>query len=263
MPCARRIRSRRSPTRSRSPARASASPRRPISAPRVIPASRSTERRSGSRPTPHGASTNCPAATTPWSTCPTASRRFCWKWLSRCSAVILGGAWSLRRQSGLLDDTSGSGAILDQEAGKFLRRVQDRLQRAVEELRLAEGGLVADADHVFPDLVDDRLGRARRRKQAEIDAGEIAAIAELRQRWNIREQRRALGAVDRQTRHRAALQMGDEVLQAEERDRRRPRQHGVGGVAAAAEGDGDPVGTALAFELFEVERQRKRRRGIA
>src|SRR5262249_39494677 len=168
----------------------------------------------------------------------------------------------LRRQSGLLDHAPGSDAIVDEEAGKFLRRVQDRLQRAIDELFLAEGGPVADADHVFPDLVDDRLGRARRREQAEIDAGEIAAIAELRQRRNIREQRRALGAVERQARHRAALQMGDEVLQAEERDRRRPRQHGVGGVAAAAEGDGDPVGAALALELFEVERQRKRGRGI-
>src|SRR5262249_13600189 len=57
--------------------------------------------------------------------------------------------------------------------------------------------------------------------------------------------------------------MGDEVLHAEECDRRRPRQHGVGRVAAAAERDGDPVGTALALELFEVERQRKRRGGIA
>src|SRR5262249_17427882 len=32
---------------------------------------------------------------------------------------------------------------------------------------------------------------------------------------------------------------------------------------AAAERDGHPVGAALALELFEVERQRKRRGGIA
>src|SRR5262249_26384565 len=82
----------------------------------------------------------------------------------------------LRRQSGLLDHAPGGDAILDEEAGKFLRRVQDRLQRAIDELFLAEGELAADADHVFPDLVDDRLGRARWREQAEIDAGGIAAI---------------------------------------------------------------------------------------
>src|SRR5262245_66592905 len=63
----------------------------------------------------------------------------------------------LRRQSGLLDHAPRGDAVLDEEAGKLLRRVQDRLQRAIDELLLAEGGLVADADHVFPDLVDDRL----------------------------------------------------------------------------------------------------------
>jgi pimeloyl-ACP methyl ester carboxylesterase len=59
-----------------------ASPRRPISAPRVIRACRSTASTTGSRPTAHGASTSCPAATTPWSTCPTGSRRFCSRWRS-------------------------------------------------------------------------------------------------------------------------------------------------------------------------------------
>src|SRR5262249_20476599 len=146
------------------------------------------------------------------------SRRFWSKCLSHPrphTPARTGGAPStrrsplLRRQSGFLDDTPGCGAILDQEAGKFLRRVQDRLQRTIDELRLAERGLVADASHVFPDLVDDRLGRACRGEQAEIDAREIAAIAEFRQRRNVREQRRALGAVDRQARHRAALQMGE------------------------------------------------------
>ena len=48
-----------------------ASPRRPISAPRVIRACRSTASTTRSRPTAHGASTSCPAATTSWSTCPT------------------------------------------------------------------------------------------------------------------------------------------------------------------------------------------------
>src|SRR5262249_14459823 len=51
----------------------------------------------------------------------------------------------LRRQSGLLDHAPGGDAILDEEAGKLLRRVQDRLQRAIDELFLAEGELVADA----------------------------------------------------------------------------------------------------------------------
>lgn len=70
-PCARRIRSPPSPTRSPSPARATASQRRPISAPRAIPACRSTAYTINSRATAHGASTNCRAATTSWSTCPT------------------------------------------------------------------------------------------------------------------------------------------------------------------------------------------------
>jgi pimeloyl-ACP methyl ester carboxylesterase len=49
---------------------------RPLSAPRGIPAFRSMRRRSGPRPTPGGASMNCRAATTPWSTCRSSSRTF-------------------------------------------------------------------------------------------------------------------------------------------------------------------------------------------
>jgi pimeloyl-ACP methyl ester carboxylesterase len=42
----------------------------------------STASTTRSRPTAHGASTSCPAATTSWSTCPTGSRRFCSRWRS-------------------------------------------------------------------------------------------------------------------------------------------------------------------------------------
>src|SRR5262249_17814368 len=112
------------------------------------------------------------------------------------------------------------------------------------------------------DLVDDRLGRARRREQAEIDAGEIAAISELRQSRNIREQRRALRDVDSQARNPADLRMGGGVFQAGGRGWTRTRYYVCCGVCDA-EGDGDSVVAALVFELFEVERQRKRRRGIA
>ena len=63
---------RRSPTRSPSPAPATASPRRPIFAPPVMPTRRSTAHRRRSRRGRTGASTSCRAATTRWSICPTA-----------------------------------------------------------------------------------------------------------------------------------------------------------------------------------------------
>src|SRR3954471_6197685 len=66
-------------------------------------------------------------------------------------------AWprSLRLQPGFGDDTAGVDAVLDQETGELLRRVQDRFERAVDEPLLAEAGLVADAGDILADLVDD------------------------------------------------------------------------------------------------------------
>src|SRR3954454_22865499 len=126
-------------------------------------------------------------------------------------------AWprSLRLQPGFVDDAAGVDAGLDQETGGLFRRVQDRFERAVDELLLAEARLVADAGNVLADLIDDRPGRTGSRNQREIDAREIAAIAELGQGRNVREQRRALRPVDRQAVHGAGRQVGDEVLHAE------------------------------------------------
>src|SRR3954467_6116645 len=101
-------------------------------------------------------------------------------------------AWlrSLRLQPGFGDDAAGVDAVLDQETGELLPRVQDRCERAVDELLLAEAGLVADPGDILADLVDDRPGRAGGRNQREIDARKIAAIAELGQGRNVGEQRR-------------------------------------------------------------------------
>ena len=72
---------------------------------------------------------------------------------------------SLRLQPGFGDDAAGGDAVLDQETGELFRRVQDRFERAVDELLLAEAGLVADAGDILADLVDDRPGRAGGRNQ--------------------------------------------------------------------------------------------------
>ena len=62
---------------------------------------------------------------------------------------------SLRLKSRFLDDPLGGGAILDEEAGKFLGRVQDRLERAVDELLLAEAGSLpmrATSSRILPTI---------------------------------------------------------------------------------------------------------------
>src|SRR5262249_28903797 len=139
--------------------------------------------------------------------------------------------------------------VLDQKTREFLRRIQDRLERAVDELLLAERRIVADADDVGMDLFDDWPRRSRPRNQPEIDASESAVITELGECRNVGKQWRALRAIDRQADHGAGLEVRDEILHAEERDRGRAGQHRVGGVAAAAERDAHPIGAALALEL--------------
>src|SRR2546422_8167860 len=63
----------------------------------------------------------------------------------------------LRLQASLLDYSFRGGADRDEEAGEFLRRVQDRLERAIDQMLLAKDRVAADAHHVRTNLVDDRL----------------------------------------------------------------------------------------------------------
>src|SRR5262247_4642935 len=85
----------------------------------------------------------------------------------------------LRHQARLPDDAFGVGAVLPEETGKVLGRVEHRLETQVDEPRLAEAGLGADSGELSAQLADDRPGCTGRRDDAEIDAGERAAIAEF------------------------------------------------------------------------------------
>src|SRR5215468_6246250 len=82
-------------------------------------------------------------------------------------------------QSRFLDDTLGDGAILGQELGKVLRRVEHRLEAHLDQALLAEFRVGADPGDLVAQLADDRLRGAGRRDDAEIDAREVVAIAEL------------------------------------------------------------------------------------
>jgi hypothetical protein len=66
----------------------------------------------------------------------------------------------LRLQPCLLHHAFRCSAILDQEAGELLGRAQDRLERAIDELLLAERGITADPGDILADLGDDPLRRA-------------------------------------------------------------------------------------------------------
>src|SRR5205823_1131215 len=63
----------------------------------------------------------------------------------------------LRLQAGLIHDPFRHDAVGDEKTRKLLGRVQDRLERPIGELLLAEAGIGSNAYDIVVDLVDDRL----------------------------------------------------------------------------------------------------------
>ena len=130
---------------------------------------------------------------------------------------------------------------------------EHRIERALDEILLRERRIVADRRHVVANFPDDRRRRALRRPEAEIGLGQIGVGTQLLQGRNVREQRRALAGIDRDTVDGAGLQMRDEVADAEERDRRRSGQHAVDRLAAAAKRHAHDVGAGFLLEALNEE----------
>src|SRR5258708_25345005 len=100
--------------------------------------------------------------------------------------------YSPRLEAGFLDQARGVGSLLLQVAGKVLRRVENRLNTDVDQPRLTERWLVADATDLLVQLLDNGLGRAGRGNQSDVKTREIGK-AEPGERRHVGKERRAGG----------------------------------------------------------------------
>src|SRR6266481_8382861 len=123
--------------------------------------------------------------------------------------------YSPRLEAGFLDQARSVGSLLLQVAGKVLRRVENRLNTDVDQPRLTERWLVADATDVLVQLLDNGLGRAGRGNEPEVNRREIGK-AELGERRHVGKERRAGVGIHGQRLDRAAADVRDEVGQADD-----------------------------------------------
>ncbi len=149
------------------------------------------------------------------------------------------------------------------KTAEFLRRVEHRLERNVNHPLLPEFRIVADRREFIAQLMNDRLRRAGRRHDTEVQPREIVAIAEFGQRRNVRQQRRALFAVDSKGGHRAVAYKLQPIGEAEKGHRRRSAHHVVDRFCTTLERHLDDVGPGRFCPFVHEGDQRDRRRGVA
>src|SRR5262245_45010807 len=141
----------------------------------------------------------------------------------RCAALLAGTlSWRfsplLRLQPGLLDDLLRGRPVVADEARELLGRARHRLEAAFDQVALAKSRLVDDARRLLLQAKDDRLGRPRRRQQAEIGAAREGLARPFGNGRNVGEQRRALVAVDQEAYDRAPFELRAHVGDAVEAD---------------------------------------------
>ena len=154
--------------------------------------------------------------------------------------------WATAR-SRLISSANCSGVLI---AGTRLRAVRWRSRNAGSLTMLATS---------LESLSTIGLRRAGRREQAVPAARRRAVVADLGQQRHVREVRRADVVHHDQRRHRAGLDVADDVALAEQRDRRRAAQDRVDRLAAALERHAHPVGALLLLQRLHVEHERRRR----
>jgi hypothetical protein len=72
-----------------------------------------------------------------------------------------------------LNQPRGVGSLLLQVAGKLFGRIENGLNTDVDEPFLTERGLGADATDLLMQFLDNRLGRAGRGNESEVDRRQI------------------------------------------------------------------------------------------